>query len=129
MKKIIILIMVLMILVIITSSASCKNKTDLVSFLRNDTTNSHIYTYPSFTCIRFSEMLISRLNSAGFNSCKFIARSPHKKGHIMVFVYCDDGNVLIEPQTDQIWYAGDNAGKYIYDLLGYNPTIIRVNKK
>jgi len=122
MKKIIISLLISILLI-----STCSAESEIENFLKEDNTDAYTYTYPSFTCINFSKMLISNLQDAGFDARKFGVRSPKKKGHIMVFVYSDSGNVLIEPQTDQIWRTGDDADGYIYDLLGYNPTIIQVS--
>lgn len=114
------LLLILMLLI-----STCNAETEIETFLKEDNTDSYIYTYPSFTCVRFSEKLVSNLRDNGFDARTVMVRSPEKKGHMMVFVY-DKENVLIEPQTDQIWHTGEDADRYVYDVLGYNPTIIQI---
>ena len=110
-----------------------ENRKQLLEFLENDQIDEREYSISTYYCANFREDLVKNLREAGFDARKFTAKNYGTTGHAMVFVYFNDsenGNVLIEPQTDKIWLKGDGseASDYLYNLLGYHPEIMKISK-
>lgn len=76
---------------------------EILNFLTNDDTDKFNYS-ENFTCVDFSNMLISKLRRKGVFSC-IVYLEFDKGAHAIVSVNTTDkGVIYIEPQTDQIIY-------------------------
>ena len=100
----------------------------LESYLADDAVSDNQFVYPTYTCINYSNDLITNLRDEGWDAHKLIVRTPHRKGHIMVYVKgMWGGGYIIEPETDEVWRVGDPViDDYFFSVLGYQPEIVRV---
>ena len=101
-------------------------RADVERFLINDLINNNIYDNSTYWCVHFSNDLVINMHTAGFNAHKLTLRTEGEIGHMMVFVYGPDSNLIVEPITDQVFGINDEIDEYFYDILGYYPEIISI---
>ena len=75
-------------------------------------------------CSDYSKLTTKKLRKEGYDAYCYSLRNEGIKGHIMVFIFDEEDNYVLEPQTGQYWKYGSTAFEsYIFNLLGYNPEI------
>ena len=88
-------------------SIGCEDPTveELVSFLENDTVDTHQYINKLYTCVNFACDLLENANKCGYRGYFIVIDMGDNSFHaITMFNTTDHGEIYIEPQSDKVLY-------------------------